>query len=85
MLAVAKARGLHGAGAERAAQLVDYERGQGFALHVFGDYQQRLTCARNLLEYRQQVLHVVDLLIVNEDVGIFENAFHAFGVAHEIG
>ena len=41
---------LHRANIERAAQLVDYERGQGLAFHFLGDHQQRLTRARNLLE-----------------------------------
>src|ERR1700716_1547758 len=41
--------------------------------------------ARNLLEKREQVLHVADLLFVDEDVGILEDALHALGVAHEIG
>ena len=75
----------HGASTERAAQLVDYERRQSFAFHLFGDHQQRLACPRNLLEKWQQVLHVADLLVMNEDVRIFENALHAFGIGHEIG
>ena len=85
LAAIAKARGLHRAGTERAAQLVHYERGQGFAFHVFGNHQERLTCARNLLEDWQEVLHVADLLVVNQDVGIFEDTLHAFGIANEIG
>ncbi len=75
---------LHGAGIQRAAQLVDHQRGQRFAFHFLGDHQQRLARARDLLENRQQVLHVADLLIVNEDVGILEDALHALGVGHEV-
>ena len=67
------------------AQLVDHQRGQGFAFHFLGDHQQRLTRAGDLLEKRQHVLHAADLLFVDQDVGIFENAFHALGVAHEVG
>ena len=41
LAAVAEARGLHGDAGEGAAQLVDDERGQGLALDVLGDDQQR--------------------------------------------
>ena len=55
--AVAKSPGAFTAQAPRgAAQFTDHERGQGFTFHVFGDHQQRLTCARNLLENWQQIL-----------------------------
>ena len=41
LAAVAEARGLHGDAGEGAAQLVDDERGEGLALDVLGDDQQR--------------------------------------------
>ena len=44
-----------------------------------------LPAARDLLEQRQQVLHVADLLLVDQDVGIFEHAFHALGIGDEVG
>ena len=84
LAAVAEARSLHRAGIQRAAQLVDHQRGQRFAFHFLGDHQQRLARARDLLEQRQQVLHVADLLLVDQDVGILEHAFHALGVGHEV-
>ena len=31
----------------------------------------------DLLEHRQQVLHAGDLLLVDEDVGVLEDDFHA--------
>ena len=74
LAAIAEARSLHGAGVQRAAQLVDHQGGQRFAFHFLGDDQQRLAGARDLLEQRQQVLHVADLLLVDQDVGIFEHA-----------
>ena len=43
---------------QRAAQLVDDQRGQRLALDVLGDDEQRLAGAGDLLEQRQQVLHV---------------------------
>ena len=51
LAAVAEARGLHGAGVQGAAQLVDHQGGQRFAFHFLGDDQQRLAGARDLLEH----------------------------------
>ena len=42
LAAVAEAGGLDGAHLERAAELVDDERGEGFAFDVFGDDEERL-------------------------------------------
>ena len=38
---LAEAGGLDGGGLERATDLVDHEGGQGFALDVFGDHDER--------------------------------------------
>ena len=57
---------------QRAAQLVDDQRGQRLALDVLGDDQQRLAGLGDLLEDRQQVLHRGDLLLVDQDVGVLE-------------
>ena len=80
-----KPGGLHGAGVQGAAQLVDHQGGERFAFHFLGDDQQGLAGAGDLLEHRQQVLHVADLLLVDQDVGILEHHFHALGVGDEIG
>ena len=58
----------------RATQLVDNQSRQRFAFHFFGNHQQRLAATRDLLEHRQQVLHVGDLLLVDQDVRILEHA-----------
>src|SRR5690606_21328812 len=63
LAAVTEARRLDGADLERAAQLVDDQRGERLALDVLGDDQQRLALAGDLLEDRQQVLHRRDLLL----------------------
>src|SRR5439155_9514509 len=83
--AVTEARRLHRACIQRAAQLVDHECGQRFAFDFLRDHQQRLAATRDLLEQWEQVLHVADLLLVDQDVRIFEHALHALGVADEIG
>jgi hypothetical protein len=43
---------------------------------VLGDDEQRLAGLGDLLEQRQEVLHVRDLLLVDEDVGVLEHRFH---------
>src|SRR4051812_31175805 len=85
LAAVAEARSLDGDGLERAADLVDDERGQSLALDVLGDDRQGLAGLHDLLEQRQHVLDVRDLALVDEDVGILEVGLHALGVGHEVG
>ncbi len=85
LAAIAEAGSLHRAGIQRAAQLVDHQSGQRFAFHFLGDHQQRLAGAGDLLEQRQQILHVADLLFVDQDVGIFQHALHAIRIADEVG
>ncbi len=57
LAAVAEARRLDGDGLEGATDLVDDQGGQGLALDVLGDDQQRLARLHDLLEDREQVLH----------------------------
>ena len=64
LAAVAEAGGLDGDGVERAADLVDDEGGQGLALDVLGDDQQRPAGLHDLLEHRQQGLDRGDLAAV---------------------
>ena len=59
---------------ERAAELVDDQRGEGFAFDVFGDDQQRLAGVDDGFEHGHEVLDARDLLLVDEDVGVFEHA-----------
>ncbi len=68
LAAVAEAGRLHRGDLQGAAQLVDDQGGQGLALDVLGDDQQRTAHLRDLLQDRQQVLHGRDLLVVDEDV-----------------
>ena len=70
---------------ERAAELVDDERGQRLALDVLGDDEERLAAARDRLEHREEILHVGDLLLADEDVGVLEHDLHPLGVGHEVG
>ena len=84
LAAVAVARGLHRRHVQRPAQLVHDEGGQGLALQVLGDDQQRLAELGHLLEQRQQVLHPRDLLLVDQHERVLEHALHPLGVGHEV-
>jgi hypothetical protein len=73
LAAVTEARRLDGRDLQRAAELVDHERGQRLALDVLGDDEERLAALRDLLEHGQQ------------DEGVLERDLHAFLVGHEVG
>ena len=70
LAAIAEARRLDGADLERAAQLVDDQRRERLAVDVLGDDEERLALLGDLLEQREELLHVRDLLLVDEDVGV---------------
>ena len=72
LAAIAEARSLHGRDLQRAPQLVDHQGRQGFALDVLSDDEQRLAALGDLLEQREQVLHRADLLLVDQDLGVFQ-------------
>jgi hypothetical protein len=82
---VTKARGLHRASVQCAAQLVDHQGGQRFAFDVLRDDQQGLAELCNLLQQREQVLHRADLLLVVQDQHVLQNAFHTLRIGDEVG
>ena len=84
LAAVAEAGGLDGGHAERAAELVHDERGEGLAVDVFGDDEQRGAHLRDLLQDGEEVLHRGDLLVMDEDHDVFERDLHVVGVRHEV-
>src|SRR5581483_4225454 len=84
LAALAKARRLDRYGRERAADLVDNESGEGLALDVLGDDQQRTAGLHHLLEHRQHVVHGADLLIGDEDEGVVEDRLLALGIGDEV-
>src|SRR5262249_18976200 len=73
LAAVAEARGLDGHRGEGAPDLVDDQGGQGLALHILGDDQQRLAALHDLLQDGHQVVHGADLGVDNEDVRILQD------------
>src|SRR3569623_231877 len=82
---VAEARSLDGTGLEDAADVVDHQGGERFAVDVFGDDQQRLAGLGDLLQYGQQVTDVGDLLVEQQDEGIFHDRHLLVGVVDEVG
>src|SRR5688572_22172008 len=73
LAAVAEARGLDGAGLQDAAQVVHHEGRECLAVDVFGDDQQRTPGLGHLLEHRQEVTDVRDLLVVQQDERVFQD------------
>src|SRR5687767_1795497 len=84
LAAVAEARRLHRDGLEDAADVVHHQGGERLALDFLGDDEQRLACLRHLLEDRKQLADRRDLLVVQEDVRILEDADLLLGVVDEV-
>ncbi len=84
LAALAEAGGLHRSRLERAADLVDDERGERLALDVLGDDHERASRLHDLLEHRQQVADRGDLRADEQEVRILEDGFHALGVGDEV-
>src|SRR5690606_28485460 len=82
---IAEARSLDSSGLEDATDVVDNQSGQGFAFHVFSDDEQRTAGFCNLLQNRQQIANVADLLVVDQDIGIFQNGNLLVLVVDEVG
>src|SRR5262249_41772225 len=84
LAAVAEAGSLDGADLQGAAELVDDEGRESLALDLLGHNQEGLALLGDLLEDREQVLHVRDLLLEEEDFGVLKDALHPLGVGDEV-
>ena len=84
LAAVAEARCLDGCDLEAATQLVDDESGECFAFDVFCDDQQRTRGLHDSFQDRQHGLQVGKLLLVDQDVRIFEFGNHLLGIGDEV-
>ena len=69
---------------ERATQSATTRVASAFAVNVLSDNHQRLAVARNLLEQAQKILHGADLLLVDQNVALFERYFHCVPIGYEI-
>ena len=85
LASVAEAGGFDGEHVDRAAQLVDDQRGQRFAVHIVGDDHEVLGDLEQLLHQRDDILDGADLAVGDQDVGVVNGGFHALGVGDEVG
>src|SRR6202040_1672233 len=84
LAAIAEARRLDRRDLEAAAQLVDDERGESLALDIFRHDQQRPAALHHRFEHRQHRLQPRELLLVDQEVRVFELGDHLLGIGHEI-
>ena len=82
---VAEARGLGSTDVEHAAELVDDQRGEGVAVDILGDDQKRLARLCDLLEEREELPQIGDLLLVDQDQGVSQLTIHLRGAVDEVG
>ena len=82
---VAEAGRLDRKGLQDAADVVHHQRRERLALDLLGNDQQRLACLRHLLEQRQQLADRADFLVVQQDIGVFEQRALLLGVVDEVG
>ena len=87
LAAIAEARGLDGQDVEHAAQLVQHQGGQRFAVHVFGDdHEFALADLDQLLQQRDDVrARRRSSCRVIRMYGILDDGFHRLGVGDEVG
>ena len=81
---VAEPRRLDARHLDGAAHVVDHQGGQGLAFDVLGDNQHGLARFRHALQHRQQVSHIRDLLVVQQDVGAFQVDAHGVLIVDEV-
>ena len=85
LAAIAEAGRLDRADVEHAAELVDDQGRQRLALDVLGDDQQRLARLGDLFQERNHLAQAADLLLVEQDQGVLEMAFHLGRTVDEVG
>ena len=85
LAAVAVAGGLDRDDVENSAQLVDHQRRQGFALNVLGDDKQGPLGLLDFFQQGDELGGRGNLVLVNEDEGLFQFDGHFVGVGDEIG
>ena len=85
LASVTKAGGFDGGDLQDATELVDHEHGQGFAIDIFSDDQQTLAGFGHLSEDGQEVFRAGDLLLVDQDVAVFQICSHGRGVGDKVG
>src|SRR5260221_13140676 len=85
LAAIAEARSLDGCDLQTAAQTVDHKGSKRLALDVFRDDDERLAGLHHGFEQRQQLVQRGELLLVDQDIGVFHLNAHLVGVGDEVG
>ncbi len=83
--AVAKAGSFDGADFEAGAEAVDDKCCQRFPFDIFCDDEERSSRLSHSLEDREELFDGSDLLLVEENEDIFQNALLRLRVGHEVG
>ena len=76
---------LHGAGVQGPSQLVDHQGGQGLAIHLLRNDEERPAQLGHLLQEGQEVFQVADLLLVQQDVWVLDDRLHPGRIGHKVG
>ncbi len=66
-------------------KLVDNQGGKGLALHILGDDQKLLAGLNDLLQKRQNLLDIGNLLISDQDAGVLQRGFHLIHIGSHVG
>src|SRR5690606_30179742 len=78
---ITKAGGFHCQYVEHTTQLVEHQRCQRLAVYVFGnDDNVALADLYQLFQQRHDVLRRADLLVIDQDVRLFNDGFHRLRV-----
>src|SRR5690606_19124651 len=81
---ITKARGLDRSNLDDAAHVVDDQGRQRFAFNVLGNNHQRTAGLGYCFQHRQHLADVGDLLVDQQDVGVFQLGRHGVGLVHEV-
>ena len=82
--AIAETRSLNRTNLQAAANTVDNQRSQSFAFNVFCHNQQSAAGLNNRFQNRNQRLQIGNLLIIQQNIRIFELAIHFIRIGNEI-
>ena len=83
--AIAEARSFDGHNLQDAADGVDDQCGEGLAVDVFSDDDERTSSFSDLFKHRQKFANVADLLVVEQDERVLKNCSLLFRLVNEVG
>ena len=84
LASVAEAGSLDRNTGEGSAELIDDKRGQSLALYILGDNDELSAGLYDLLEQRQNLLNVGDLLIGYKQESVVYDGLHLIGIGNHI-